>query len=460
MTRVRALKYVWIAVVLLIVAVAGYFLTEHYITWKDSGPEFNAAGEPTKTAAGAGPTAGLLGRPMDTILTDEIKTVRVSTVEELFAAIGSNTFIELEGGVYDITEFLNKLWTEDSQFTTRVHHSFGYLRNHFDKPEVIIWPFYNLTIKGSTDPAQQETYLYADINNIEANVLTFSHCDTVTLSDLHIQLNVNQTNSSVLDEKDSCGNLLVFDSCSNVTLNNIEFGGPSRYLLNVTSGDGIYWIEDCNFFVGHYGNLAKGIQFGDGAFSVTNSKASFNFLNCMFRGDSENVFSSNFPTAEMHFEGCEINQWSAAKWLERDNVLFSACTLDGQPLETDLDARAARFDPSPYWTAFFDESDLNNTKWRGILMQYTDTAASRALPYTDLDSGFVYEVNCTFNDDGTGMFEWYNAPEAGPFVWHTVTMKEASFPGVTVELFEKSDGSDRVMRLWIDNVMIWMEPAE
>ena len=71
-------------------------------------------------------------------------------------------------------------------------------------------------------------------------------------------------------------------------------------------------------------------------------------------------------------------------------------------------------------------------------------------------------INVEFNADGTGEFEWYNAPEAGPFLWKMVSVKEASFPGVTVEMFELPGGaaSSKVLRLWIENVMIWMEPAD
>ena len=444
MARIRRIRLIWTVLVLIILLSAGYYLTTHYMTWKNSRPAFNAAGDPVSSVAGGGPTAGMLSRPVSSGDTDEIRTVRVSTVEELFAAIGSNTTIELAPGVYDISPFITKLWEDDGNAPSRVHHSFGYVRAAFDEPEVVIWPVVNLTIRGTGKDLDAVTIVskYPD-----ANVLTFSHCKNVTLSNLTVSTVPDAGYSGEAD-----GSLLCFESCADVVLDSVDLATSQSRELTVRSAEGNWSFTGTRF-----GNAQK-----DGHFSVTDSRAAFRFDRCGFEGPAENVFSLNFPTAEMVFSGCAFDgAWNARRWLERDNVFFTGCTFSGEPLETDLSARADRFDPTPYWTSFFSADDLNNTKWRGVLMQYTDTAAAHSLPYTDPDSGFVYDVTVEFRDDGTGVFEWYNAPEAGPFEWRVVTMKEASFPGVTVEMFELSDpGAPKMLRLWIENVMIWMEPAE
>ena len=288
-----------------------------------------------------------------------------------------------------------------------------------------------------------------------ATVLTFSHCQNVVLENLSIGRLSGFASSS--GDTSFLGGSLDFDTCTNVALENVVLGCASC-AVSARSAEGVFTFRDCT---------VEGAAESESNLNITNSKAAFCFDSCTLGGNiNKDVFSNNFPTAEMVFTNCTMRNTAGTNfqnWLDRDNVLYENCVFsDGQTRSTDHAARTSRLDPSVYWTAMFTADDLAGTKWHGVLIQYTDTAASSALPYTDPDSGFVYEANVEFNADGTGVFEWYNAPEAGPFLWKMVSVKEASFPGVTVEMFELPDGSasSRVLRLWIENIMIWMEPAE
>ncbi len=460
MSHINRLKYVWIALIVIVLLVGGFVFTERYIEYKKLISESHVVDQTSSTVTtGGGQAAGLIAQPLNSALTDDVRTVRVSTVEDLLAAIGSNTVIELEPGTYDLTGYLSKLWAEDSQSSKRVHHSFGYLRGSYDQPELVIWPVVNLTIRCADET--QRASIYSTYEH--ANVLTFAHSENITLSNLVIGTTSYEYYPDTYypdDTKDA----LCFDTCANVTLDHLWLGGYNRYALSVKGGEGVYTISDT--LISNQSNIGLDRENKYVDFNITGSKAAFCFENCVLEGLlSKNVFSANFPTAEMIFADCLFQSSEVAKdyagWLDRDNVLIDNCTFgDGVIRSTDLAARASRFDPSVYWTSMFTADDLAGTKWHGVLIQYTDTAASSALPWTDPDSGFVYEANVEFSADGTGVFEWYNAPEAGPFLWKMVSVKEASFPGVTVEMFERPDASSKVLRLWIENMMIWMEPAE
>jgi|GEM_PF-4856781 len=410
-------------------------------------PPANANAGGSESSGSRPATAGYFGSPLHAIFSDDhvVRTVRVSTAEEFLDAIASNTVIELSPGVYNLTNALDTIWAEDSLSTKRVMHNFGYLRSAWDEPELVIWPITNLTIRGTGNDADS-TLLTANWN--AATLLTFSHCKNVAIE--NVTLTTRLALSSVPEDP---GTLLSFDTCTNVRIDSVEFVPFCGYEFAATAAEGTYLFTGSRF----------GSGAADGHLAVTESKAAFLFERCAFEGTAENRFAQNFPTAEMRFSECVFDgRWNVRSWLERDNVLFTACTSGGSPLETDLSARAERFDPTGYWNVTFDETDLNGTKWRGVLIQYTDTAASRALPYTDPDTGAVYSAEISFAEGGTGLFSWYNAPEAGPFGWRMETAINAVFPGVKVELFENTDDPDavRMLRLWIDNIMIWMAPAD
>ena len=456
MSHLNRLKYVWIALIVVVLLVGGFVFTERYIEYKKNISESHVVDQSTSssTGIGGGATAGLQSRPVSSTGSDDVRYVRVSNVEDLLAAIGSNTVINLEPGTYDLTEYLSKLWAEDSQSSKRVHHSFGYLRGSYDEPELVIWPVVNLTIRGASDHPG-DTFITTGFEH--ANLLTFSHCQNITLS--HLSIGGHLPEDVYLEDYEpvDTGSAVCFDTCTDVTLDQVGLGYYRSYNIKATGAEGTYLFSNCRLFNFGYSDHH------DDLFNITNSKAAFLFDGCAFGGTvADNIFASNFPTAEMKFMNCRFDgEWNYKTWMDRDNVFFENCTdFYGSVFSTDLAARADRFDPSAYWTSVFTADDLAGSKWHGILIQYTDTAASTALPWTDPDTGFVYEANVEFNADGTGTFEWYNAPEAGPFLWKMVSVKEASFPGVTVEMFEQPGSSSKVLRLWIENIMIWMEPVE
>ena len=123
--------------------------------------------------------------------------VKVSTVDELLAAIAPDTVIELEAGTYDLTTA--------SDYGQDTHSAYYSWNGAYDGFELVLQNMRNLTIRGA---GQGETVLAAVPRY--ANVLQFYGCQGI---------NVEALTAGHTTEPGFCmGGVLSFDNCERVTV--------------------------------------------------------------------------------------------------------------------------------------------------------------------------------------------------------------------------------------------------
>ncbi len=123
--------------------------------------------------------------------------IKVSTVDELLAAIAPDTVIELEAGTYDLTTA--------SDYGQDTHSAYYSWNGAYDGFELVLQNMRNLTIRGA---GNGETVLAAVPRY--ANVLKFSGCRDVTLEAL--------TAGHTTEPGFCMGGVLSFESCEGVTV--------------------------------------------------------------------------------------------------------------------------------------------------------------------------------------------------------------------------------------------------
>ena len=157
----------------------------------------------TAGPAGAGIRAAAYGDRAEVVMTDETENrdvIRVSTVDEFLDAIGPNRVIELAAGTYDLSTAEGYGGTTESPYYVwnRVFEE-----DRSVQAELVLQNLENLTIRGA---GMGETVIAAVPRY--ANVMKFSGCEGVTVSDL---------TAGHTQEPGFCsGGVLLFDVCRDI----------------------------------------------------------------------------------------------------------------------------------------------------------------------------------------------------------------------------------------------------
>ncbi len=228
---------------------------------------------------------------------EEDKTIRVSTVEELFGAIAPGAVIELAPGTYNISEFLK----ENEKVTwDYVEPEYGY-----DGWQANILWVEDLTIRGAeggkvelvTEPR------YAD-------VLNFQNCSNVTIGNMTIGHTV---------EKGSCeGAVLSFGYCRDITMDKLDLYGCGTYGFEADHTTGIKMkdstIRDCSYGI-------VDIYFGSDIL----------FQDCSFR-NNEGFDLVSFYDTFARFDGCTFSGNKGTELLPMNGgdsgAIFEKCSFD------------------------------------------------------------------------------------------------------------------------------------
>ncbi len=266
--------------------------------------------------------------------------IRVSTAEELMNAIADNALIKLASGTYDLTEWASAL--EDPEEWMADHPAVR-LEDVYDGLGVVICDVEGLTLRGDGDVEILVQPRYAD-------VLRFERCSDVTLSGLVM--------GHAPDAGYCSGDVLEFDVCSGIRLQDLELYGCGTYGVNgyecqELRMDGCT-IRDCSFGAMCLDGCS-GVGLSDCALIncegfdlLAAHHCAMTFENCLFRGNrgDQELISREGKNA-VRFLGCSFGEW------ESD----SAARLIGQVPGLIFDAECAftRAVPTPVIAESLDQ---------------------------------------------------------------------------------------------------------
>ena len=247
--------------------------------------------------------------------TEETAVVTVGAVDEFMEAIADDVVIELEPGVYNVTEWLLGICDSvdsEKQLVDTYGYAWAdnvregiYLSYVFDGYEAVIYRVSNLTIR-SEDPENPAEIV---CEPRYAQVLYFDGCEDIKLENVIV---------GHTKEKGEClGNVLYFDACTYVDITGCDlygcgtYGVASNVSFNINADDTT--IHDCSY----------------GGVDLTSSR-DINFTNCQFKntGDYACVKLSN--ESEVYFKDCTFDNVTYLTGYDDDcRAEFENCTMDG-----------------------------------------------------------------------------------------------------------------------------------
>jgi len=214
------------------------------------------------------------------VSTDDI--IRVSTVDELLAAIGPERIIELRDGEYDLSSATG-YGTESTDYY--------YWNETYDGYELVINNVQNMHLC-----AEEYTLSQIVTRPRYANVIKFENCDTVSIASLII---------GHVEERGSCsGGVLYFDNCKDMSVGYSRLYGCGTIGITAINCSEVYAIEsyiyDCSqnavfasachdvrVLNSHIHN--NGVEWSQGVF-YTEGCNGFAVVNC----DIHDNFAANF----------------------------------------------------------------------------------------------------------------------------------------------------------------------
>lgn len=244
--------------------------------------------------------------------------VYVSDVEGLMAAIGPGREIHLAPGVYNLTEWIDRIMEPDGP---DAGNPYVKLDNLYDGYEVWISGVRNLTITAdnSWNPGAVELV----VEPRSANVLTFDGCDQIVLSGM--------TMGHTPEQGFCMGGVLRFEDCGRVALSGLDLYGCGTYGIIAESVDSIQTVDsvirECRY------GLLDLYQVEDAGFGDVM------FLNC----SGYDMINARYST--LSFQSCFFlnNEWESrfshfVQMDEDSDLTFRSCTFD-RPTYFDLTDR-------------------------------------------------------------------------------------------------------------------------
>ena len=235
---------------------------------------------------------------------DSPEPVRVRDAQGLLAAIEPGAVIELEPGVYHLSEAVASL--PEDFLSTRSFLSF---QDCWDGLEVVVSGLDGLTIRG--------------LGSVEllveprmADVLRFENCTNLTLADLTL---------GHTPESGICtGDVLAFTGCSGVSLSGLDLFGCGAYGISASNSSALLMenstIRECSYGLMDVSGC-RGFRFLNcsmrdcGGNSLLNPVMSeLSFENCSFEGNSALWgFVNETPGNSLRFYGCRFGAWESSK---------------------------------------------------------------------------------------------------------------------------------------------------
>ena len=196
------------------------------------------------------PLAAAIGTsdPQDFALPADLPetVIDVSTVDELLAAIGPDRLIRLADGEYNLTKA--------STYGQAVQNDYWYWESDYDGSQLKLFGIRNLVLQG-----RSAAHCSIVTEPRYANVLSFSGCENLNLTGLHIGHTVEQGYCS--------GGVLDFDNCSQIAVSACDLYGCGTLGISASDCRNLIavrtTIRDCTYG-GIEAHSCKNIRFLDG----------------------------------------------------------------------------------------------------------------------------------------------------------------------------------------------------
>lgn len=227
--------------------------------------------------------------------------VRVSSAQELLAAIAPDTVIELEPGQYNLSQAIDG--------APRRAGTWLRYESCWEGAEAVVHDLDSLTLRGLGD-------VEIVVEPRAADVLRFEYCSNVTVE--------NITLGHTIEPGVCTGDVLEFAACSSVTLSAVDLYGCGTYGV-VASNSRDLSVENSTIRECSYGlmdlNGCSGVSFVNcdlrdcgGYNSLNVFQSGVTFDGCRFEGNSGLWgFLSQVEGNSLRFNGCSFGAWESAQ---------------------------------------------------------------------------------------------------------------------------------------------------
>lgn len=235
--------------------------------------------------------------------TDSDGAVRVSSVGELLEAIEPNATIIISPGRYNLTEFLQDYPNARDRDAWDEEHPYVWLDEVYDGVEITIRNVDGLSIRGGTDdPA--DTELVTDPRY--AAVLNIDNCREPRLSGMTM---------GHTERGDCSGNVLNFNECSDVRLENLDLYGCGVCGVGAVGCTNLY-VSDC---------VIRDCEFGP--FEFYENSGEILFSDCVLSGsDGGGYYGGYEATSCLTFLRCTFGEEESDMWYLREDADKEECT--------------------------------------------------------------------------------------------------------------------------------------
>ena len=309
----------------------------------------------------------------DDSITDDptdVTYLDVDNLEDFLDSIYPYTYVTLASGTYVLSDYLNSIDVDEFNDT----HDYVNIEEVFDGYEVLISDVPGLTISGGTDDPL-DTEIQTDPRY--ADVLAFINCSDVSVYNMTL---------GHTDLGQCCGDVLSFNTCSNVELSNLDLYGCGVYGVYMENVD---WFNayDCHIHDCEYGPICTYDQ---------QSYCYFN--NCVF--DNSNAgFTMQADIFMNVFDECTFGEYESQSILYNFQAECNDCVFT-EFKDPEIDYYGEYFDINGFTEAYVGDFDYV-CEWFGF-MKNTDGEISY-LPIVDNET---FENECfgvIFYNDGTGV---------------------------------------------------------
>lgn len=231
-----------------------------------------------------------------------MKTVFVSTSEELINAIAQNTNIVIKSGFYNLSNDIADIWKMQGETRNELNDHVK-MRECYDGAELVITDLSYVSIRGETGKPNDTEIVVAPRY---AAVINFEHCSNIDLSGI----TMGHTETG-----DCSGNVLDFSECQNINLKSMDLYGCGVYGIGAKNGTGNIYvsnstIRDCS----------------NGPMIVADADGTFEFTNCTLTDSDGFGYFEKTDDCSLAFRNCTFGYWETSYFMFLEDIITENCT--------------------------------------------------------------------------------------------------------------------------------------
>ncbi len=231
-----------------------------------------------------------------------MKTVSVSTSEELINAIAPNTNIVIKSGFYNLSNNIANIWEMQGETWNELNEHVK-VRECYDGSELVITDLSYLIIRGETGKPNDTEIV---VTPRYAAVINFEYCSNIDLSGI----TMGHTETG-----DCSGNVLNFSACQNINLNSMDLFGCGVYGIGAKNGTRDVYvnntiIRDCSY----------------GPMNIVDVSGEFEFTNCTLTGSDGFGWFDKTDDCLLTFRNCTFGYWETSYFMFLEDITTENCT--------------------------------------------------------------------------------------------------------------------------------------